>query len=168
MLARRTPLDSNGRPIGTNDRVSWRGKIYTIRSLGVRGALSVEFEEPLHVDDELPEEHTVSLVLRRCPWCGGSCRSWRLETCPLRPRQIPRGDSQGRSATTHGPGATRQCEQQSYDETWRCTICGWTTRVVMVTLTSLEPTVVGTKEWGTCRGACNSTGALPERHLVVV
>lgn len=26
----------------------------------------------------------------RCPWCGESCRYWGLETCPLRPRQIPR------------------------------------------------------------------------------
>lgn len=26
----------------------------------------------------------------RCPWCGGSCRYFGLDTCPLRPRQIPR------------------------------------------------------------------------------
>ena len=27
---------------------------------------------------------------KRCPWCGGDCRYWGLETCPYRPQQIPR------------------------------------------------------------------------------
>ena len=26
----------------------------------------------------------------RCPWCKGDCLRWGLETCPFRPRQIPR------------------------------------------------------------------------------
>ena len=85
------PLDSQGRPIGVRDRVSWRGGIYTIKTLGRLGAHSIEFEEPLHVENEVPEESTIDLVRRRCPWCGGDCRSWGLDTCPFRPRQIPRG-----------------------------------------------------------------------------
>lgn len=27
---------------------------------------------------------------KRCPWCGEDCPRWGLETCPFRPRQIPR------------------------------------------------------------------------------
>lgn len=26
----------------------------------------------------------------RCPWCDGDCLRWGAETCPFRPRQIPR------------------------------------------------------------------------------
>jgi len=26
----------------------------------------------------------------RCRWCGGDCLRWGEETCPFRPRQIPR------------------------------------------------------------------------------
>lgn len=26
----------------------------------------------------------------RCPWCAEGCRYWGLETCPFRPRQMPR------------------------------------------------------------------------------
>lgn len=27
---------------------------------------------------------------KRCPWCGESCPRWGRETCPFRPRQLPR------------------------------------------------------------------------------
>jgi hypothetical protein len=27
---------------------------------------------------------------KRCPWCGEDCPRWGRETCPFRPRQLPR------------------------------------------------------------------------------
>ena len=31
----------------------------------------------------------------RCPWCKGDCLRWGIETCPFRPRQIPRPRKDG-------------------------------------------------------------------------
>ena len=96
----RAPMDSTGRPIYVGDRVSWRGEIYTIRGFGEAvgrcGTRAIEFEEPLHVEEEIPDEIGVDLVdpptrARRCRWCGDGCPSWGEDTCPLRPRQLPRG-----------------------------------------------------------------------------
>ena len=32
----------------------------------------------------------------RCPWCGDVCPRWGNDTCPLRPRQIPRPREDGK------------------------------------------------------------------------
>jgi hypothetical protein len=176
--------DSSGRPITIGDRVSWRGQIYTIKAFGELvgryGTRAIEFEEPLHSSDEVPDEIAVDLVRTNammpvsttkdpahamkgppghrctcgidfgdydalaehvrlsiacprcgatpadlgvgelfrwacghwiarddlsaairtdakeaaprtcCPWCGGDCPRWGTDTCPFRPRQIPR------------------------------------------------------------------------------
>jgi hypothetical protein len=46
--------------------VSWRGQIYTIKSFGDLvgrfGTRTIEFEEPLHVADEVPDEIAVDFV----------------------------------------------------------------------------------------------------------
>ena len=64
----RIPQDSTGRPIGIGDRVSWRGQIYTIKSfgdpIGRFGKQAIEFQESLHVHDEIPDEIAVDLVER--------------------------------------------------------------------------------------------------------
>lgn len=60
------PQDSTGKPIAIGDRVSWRGQIYTIKAFGDAvgrfGTCTIEFEEPRHVDDEIPDEISVDLV----------------------------------------------------------------------------------------------------------
>lgn len=65
----RAPQDSTGRTIGVDDRVSWRGQIYTIKSfgdpIGRYGTRTIEFEESLHVADEIPDEIAVDLVEAR-------------------------------------------------------------------------------------------------------
>ena len=38
----------------------------------------------------------------RCPWCKGDCPRWGIETCPFRPRQIP-----------------RPCKDGTVEELWR-------------------------------------------------
>jgi hypothetical protein len=94
--------DSAGRPIGVGDHVRWRGQIYTIKAFGAPdgrlGTRAIEFEEQLHIADEVPDEIAVDLVRTaqrlppssRCRWCGDDCPRWGEETCPFRPRQIPR------------------------------------------------------------------------------
>ena len=65
----RVPQDSAGRPIGVGDRVSWRGQIYTIKSFGDPvgrcGTCAIAFEEPLHMQGEIPDEIGVDLVEAR-------------------------------------------------------------------------------------------------------
>lgn len=60
------PQDSTGQPIAVRDRVCWRGQIYTIKAFGEPigrfGTCTIEFEEPLHVEDEVPDEIAVDLV----------------------------------------------------------------------------------------------------------
>ena len=77
----RAPQDSAGRPIGVGDRVNWRGQIYTIKSfgdlIGRYGTRTIVFDEPLHLDDEVPDEVAVDLV-------EAAPRN------PLRPHQLPR------------------------------------------------------------------------------
>lgn len=62
----RVPQDSTGRSIDVGDRVSWRGQIYTIKSfgdpVGRYGTRAIEFEEPLHIQGEVPDEIAVDLV----------------------------------------------------------------------------------------------------------
>lgn len=62
----REPQDSTGRTIGVGDRVNWRGQNYTIKAFGDPvGRLVtrvIEFEEPLHIQDEVPDEIDVDLV----------------------------------------------------------------------------------------------------------
>ena len=64
----RIPQDSTGRTIAVGDRVSWRGKIYTIKSfgdpVGRHGTRAIVFEEPLHVQGAVPDEIAVDLVER--------------------------------------------------------------------------------------------------------
>jgi hypothetical protein len=98
MSDRRGPMDSAGRPIKVGDSVAWRGQRYTIRgfgeSVGRSDTRAIEFEEPLHVEDEVPDEIGVDLVqtspAARCRRCGGDCRRWGEDTCPFKLRQIPR------------------------------------------------------------------------------
>jgi hypothetical protein len=60
------PKDSTGRPITVGDVVTWRGQPYTIKAFGDRtgrrNTHSIEFEEPLHFQDEVPDEIGVDLV----------------------------------------------------------------------------------------------------------
>ena len=94
------PQDSRGRELHVRDRVSWRGQIYTIKSFGASvgrcGTRAIEFEEPLHRTDEVPDEIAVDLVhaapRTRCSWCGDDCPRWGSDVCPMRPRQIPRSE----------------------------------------------------------------------------
>lgn len=62
----RAPQDSTGRTIAVGDRVNWRGQIYTIKSFGDPagrfGTRTIAFEEPLHIQGELPDEVAVDLV----------------------------------------------------------------------------------------------------------
>lgn len=95
--------DSAGRPIAVGDTVTWRGEFYTIKSfgdpIGRCGTRAIEFEEPLHLEGEVPDEIGIDLVELSghqtaprmiCRWCGGDCPRWGTDTCPFRPRQIPR------------------------------------------------------------------------------
>jgi len=99
----RAPQDSTGRVIRAGDRVNWRGQIYTIRAFGDLtgryGTRTILFEEPLHIHDEVPDEIAVDLVEASprtiCPWCGDDCPRWGNDTCPFRPRQIPRPRKDG-------------------------------------------------------------------------
>lgn len=65
-MSTRIPMDSAGRPISIGDTVTWRGRFYTIRAFGDRvgphDLYSIEFEEPLHVQGEVPDEFGVDLV----------------------------------------------------------------------------------------------------------
>jgi len=93
------PQDSRGREIRVRDRVSWRGEIYTIKAFGAprHSTRTIEFEEPVHITDEIPYEFAVDLVYAaprlRCPWCGDNCPRFGLDVCPMRPRQIPRSET---------------------------------------------------------------------------
>jgi len=59
-------MDSSGRPIAVGDAVTWRGQLYMIKSFGAPvgrlGTRAIEFEEPLHVGGEVPDEIGVDLV----------------------------------------------------------------------------------------------------------
>jgi hypothetical protein len=65
----RAAQDSSGRPIAAGDHVTWRGQIYTIKSFamagGRLGTRAIEFEEPLHIEGEIPDEIAVDLVETR-------------------------------------------------------------------------------------------------------
>jgi len=65
----RDPQDSAGRAIHVGDRVSWRGQLYTIKAFGEPigrcSMRAIEFEEPLHMAGEVPDELGVDLVERR-------------------------------------------------------------------------------------------------------
>ena len=39
-----------------------------------------------------PAKSDLSAVAPRmiCPWCGDDCPRWGADTCPFRPRQLPR------------------------------------------------------------------------------
>lgn len=60
------PKDSSGKEIAVGNRVSWRGKIYTIKAFGEPvgrcGTRAILFEEPLHLQGEVPDEIGVDLV----------------------------------------------------------------------------------------------------------
>lgn len=62
----RSPQDSTGRTIKVGDRVNWRGQIYTIKafndSANHDGMFTIDFEEPLHFQGEIPDEIAVDLV----------------------------------------------------------------------------------------------------------
>ena len=98
-----TPQDSRGREIRVGDRVNWRDQIYTIKAFGEPigrcGTRAIEFEETLHVTDEIPDEIAVDLVYAaprlRCPWCGDNCPRFGSDVCPMRPRQMPRPREDG-------------------------------------------------------------------------
>lgn len=58
--------DNLGRKLHVGDRVHWRGQIFTIKSFTTElhpqyGNPLLEFDEPLHLQDELPCEFTVDL-----------------------------------------------------------------------------------------------------------
>lgn len=110
----KSPQDSSGRSIGVGDRVNWRGKIYTIKAFGETvgryGTRVIEFKEPRHRQDEVPDEIAVDLVEAAprtiCPWCGDSCPRWGNDTCPMRPRQLLREEDPAlwkANETTAGP-----------------------------------------------------------------
>jgi len=40
----------------------------------------------------MKEEANVEVPRTICRWCGGDCPRWGADTCPLRPRQLPRED----------------------------------------------------------------------------
>ncbi len=90
--------DSAGRQIAVGDTVIWRGQFYTIKAFGEPvgrgGTRAIEFEELLHVQNDVPDEIAVDLVKAAprmiCPWCGDNCPRWGADTCPRRPRQMPR------------------------------------------------------------------------------
>lgn len=90
--------DQVGRVIGVGDRVSWRGQIFTLKSVATNAILA--FEEPLHVEGCVPEASNVALVRAAahnvCRWCGDDCPRWGADACPLRPRQLPRGDAEAK------------------------------------------------------------------------
>jgi hypothetical protein len=58
--------DSAGRPIRVGDVVVWRNQRYTIKAFSDRigrfGTRVLEFEEPLHITDEVPDEFAVDLA----------------------------------------------------------------------------------------------------------
>jgi hypothetical protein len=59
--------DSTGKPIFVGDRVRWRGQEYTIKAFKeerdpVFNTPMLEFEEPLHIDNEKPYEFSIDLV----------------------------------------------------------------------------------------------------------
>ncbi len=62
----REPQDSSGKTIHVGNRVRWRGQIYTIKAFGGfdgrHGTRAIEFEEPLHLSGEIPDEIAVDLV----------------------------------------------------------------------------------------------------------
>jgi hypothetical protein len=66
ITTRRTFEDSAGRTIRVGDAVQWRGQRYTIKAFSERigrfGTRVIEFEEPLHVTDEVPDEFAVDLA----------------------------------------------------------------------------------------------------------
>lgn len=65
-MSTRIPMDSAGRPISVGDTVTWRGQFYTIRAFENRippnDLYAIEFEEPLHIQGEIPDEFGVDLV----------------------------------------------------------------------------------------------------------
>lgn len=69
----RPPQDSTGREIAVGARVNWRGQIYTIKAFGEPvgrlGVRTIEFEQPLHLEGEAPDETSVDLVV------------WSLDRC---------------------------------------------------------------------------------------
>lgn len=104
----REPMDSTGRPIKVGDAVTWRGALYTIKAFGDPtgrcGTRTIVFAEPLRFLDEVPDKIGVDLATppsppdeiarssAPCPWCGDDCPRWGnpFDTCPFRPRQLPR------------------------------------------------------------------------------
>lgn len=60
-------MDSTGKPLKVGDTVEWRGQFYTIKAFKeerhpILGVPFIEFEEPLHLQDEQPHEVSVDLV----------------------------------------------------------------------------------------------------------
>lgn len=64
-------MDSSGRLIIVGDRVRWRGQLYTIKTFGANdgrfGTRTITFEEPLHINDEIPDEFGVDILHRHSP-----------------------------------------------------------------------------------------------------
>jgi hypothetical protein len=60
-------MDSTGRRLVVGDTVTWRGQRYTIKAFGENagrfGSSIIEFNEPLHIQGEIPDEIAVDLVL---------------------------------------------------------------------------------------------------------
>lgn len=63
------PMDSAGRPITVGDVVTWRGRPYTIKAFGDPngrcGTRTILFQEPLHVEGEVPDKIGVDLVEKK-------------------------------------------------------------------------------------------------------
>ncbi len=87
-MSLRDPQDSTGKAIRVGDRVGWRGKIYTIKSFGEAigrfGTRAIEFEEPLHAEDEVPDEIAVDLVQEGSEPTSGYLRARPARTRPPR------------------------------------------------------------------------------------
>jgi hypothetical protein len=60
------PQDSTGKEIAVGDKVRWRGEFYTIKAFGPAtgqlGTCTIEFNEPVHITDETPDEISVDKV----------------------------------------------------------------------------------------------------------
>jgi hypothetical protein len=87
------PQDSTGRPIAVGDIVSWRGQVYTIHSFGDPtgrcNTRTIAFEEPLHIDGEIPDEIGIDLVEKATDRRARLDRAFaRLEVDPEHAKRI--------------------------------------------------------------------------------
>ncbi len=119
--------DSAGHPITVGDTVTWRGQLYTIKAfgdaIGRSGTRAIEFEEPLHLTTEIPDEIAVDLVQvtphvspsprNLCdshspPWFVGHWRDWHRSHGCDRDDGRPRSEAATREIEQHAANVARE------------------------------------------------------------